>query len=289
MSSRRDTPVEDIPVVILAGGMGTRLREASERLPKPLVEIGERPILWHIMKLYGAYGFNEFVVCLGYKGYMIKEYFSNYFLHTADVTFGIADNTMEVHQNTAEPWRVTLVDTGADTMTGGRVARVRGYLGDETFMLTYGDGVSDVNILDLLAYHRRHGKQATLCAVQPTGRFGAMVLDGGDRVVSFEEKPKGDGRWVNGGFFVLEPDVFDYVEGDDTVWEEVPLQSLCRGDELIAYRHRGFWMCMDTLRDRKQLESLWDSGHPPWRIWNEKARYDLESDVAPTRRKMRVS
>lgn len=276
-------------VVILAGGLGTRLEEETHLKPKPMVEIGGRPILWHIMKIYSHYGFREFVICLGYKGYVIKEFFHNYFLHNSDVTIDMRRSRILPHTVNCEPWEVTLVDTGLHTKTGGRIKRVQQYVGYETFMLTYGDGVSDVNILDLLAYHRRHGKQATLCAVQPTGRFGAMELDGGDRVVSFEEKPKGDGRWVNGGFFVLEPDVFDYVEGDDTVWEEVPLQSLCRGDELIAYRHRGFWMCMDTLRDRKQLESLWDSGHPPWRIWNEKARYDLESDVAPTRRKMRVS
>ena len=276
-------------VVILAGGLGTRLEEETHLKPKPMVEIGGRPILWHIMKIYSHYGFREFVICLGYKGYVIKEFFHNYFLHNSDVTIDMRRSRIMPHTINCEPWEVTLVDTGLHTKTGGRIKRIQQYVGYETFMLTYGDGVSDVNILELLAYHRRHGKQATLCAVQPTGRFGAMELDPGDRVISFEEKPKGDGRWVNGGFFVLEPEVFDHIEGDSAVWEGGPLQSLCQSDELIAYRHHGFWMCMDTLRDRKQLESLWDSGHPPWRIWNEKVRYDSEPNVTSTRHEVRAS
>ena len=276
-------------VVMLAGGLGTRLEEETHLKPKPMVEIGGRPILWHIMKIYGHYGFQEFIICLGYKGYVIKEFFHNYFLHNSDVTIDMRRSRIMPHSINCEPWTVTLIDTGLHTKTGGRIKRIQQYVGYETFMLTYGDGVSDVNILDLLAYHRRHGKQATLCAVQPTGRFGAMELDHRDRVISFEEKPKGDGRWVNGGFFVLEPEIFDHVDGDDTVWEGVPLQNLCRSDELIAYKHGGFWMCMDTLRDRQQLEKLWDSGHPPWRTWDEAVPHDSRSDVPAARHKMRAS
>lgn len=261
-------------VVILAGGFGTRLEEETQLKPKPMVEIGGRPILWHIMKTYNHYGFREFVICLGYKGYMIKEFFHNYFLHNSDVTIDMRQSRIVPRTVNCEPWEVTLIDTGPHTMTGGRIKRIRPYIGNETFMLTYGDGLSDINILQLLAHHRKHGKHATLSAVQPIGRFGAMELDERGNVISFKEKPVGDGRWINGGFFVLEPEVFDYIEGDQTPWEEAPLENLCQAGELTAYKHYGFWMCMDTLRDKTQLEKLWDSGHPPWRIWSEKDQYE---------------
>ncbi len=258
-------------VVILAGGLGTRLSEETASRPKPMVEIGERPILWHIMKSYSHYGFNDFVICLGYKGYVIKEYFANYFLHMSDVTFDMRDNSMAVHQHAAEPWKVTLVDTGADTQTGGRIKRVAGYLGGETFMVTYGDGVADLDLGALLAFHRDHGKLATLTAVQPLGRFGALRLeeDPGDgaTVRGFQEKPQGDGAWVNGGFFVLEPSVLDRIAGDDTAFEGHPLSSLARDGELVAHRHHGFWQPMDTLRDLRALEALWDAGTAPWAVW----------------------
>ncbi len=266
-------------VVILAGGLGTRLEEETHLKPKPMVEIGGKPILWHIMKIYSHYGFNEFVICLGYKGYVIKEFFHNYFLHNADVTIDMRRSRIIPHIVNCEPWKVTLVDTGPNTLTGGRIKRIQPYIGDEPFMLTYGDGVSDVNILELLVYHRMHGKQATLSAVQPVGRFGTIDLDGHDRVVGFKEKPRGDGRWINGGFFVLEPDVFDHIEGDDISWEEAPLENLCQAGELAAYKHSGFWMCMDTIRDRSQLEQLWDSGHPPWKIWTETPRRPFDANV----------
>jgi glucose-1-phosphate cytidylyltransferase len=261
-----------VKVVILAGGLGTRLSEETASRPKPMVEIGERPILWHIMKTYSHYGFNDFVVCLGYKGYVIKEYFSNYFLHMSDVTFDMRDNSMKVHQNAAEPWRVTLVDTGADTQTGGRLKRVAEYLRDDTFMLTYGDGVADLDIAKLLEFHRAHGKLATITAVQPLGRFGALQIDedvddgplSAPAVRAFQEKPVGDGAWVNGGFFVLEPAVLDRLEGDDMPFERAPLESLAADGELRAYRHRGFWQPMDALRDLRTLEALWDSGKAPW-------------------------
>ena len=253
--------------VILAGGLGSRLAEETNLRPKPMIEIGGKPILWHIMKIYSAHGVNDFVVCLGYKGYLIKEYFANYFLHMSDVTFDIAGNRMEVHHRTAEPWRVTLVDTGEDSMTGGRLRRVRDYLGDEPFCFTYGDGVGNVDITGLLEFHRRHGRLATLTAMQPPGRFGALHLDG-ERVVSFQEKPHGDGAWISGGFFVLSPRVIDYIDGDACIWERQPMERLAREDQLRAYSHRGFWQPMDTLRDKQQLEHLWVTGKAPWKTWS---------------------
>lgn len=272
-----DAGARDIPVVILAGGLGTRLSEETATKPKPMVEIGERPILWHIMKSYSHYGFNDFVVCLGYKGFVIKEYFSNYFLHMSDVTFDMRDNSMEIHQQAAEPWRVTLVDTGADTMTGGRLKRVAEYVRGGTFMMTYGDGVADVDIRALADFHRRHGKLATVTAVQPLGRFGALELDGDEvedfgfapSVTGFQEKPLGDGSWVNGGFFVLEPAVLDRISGDEMPFERAPLESLANDGELRAFRHRGFWQPMDALRDLRTLEGLWESREAPWAVWKQ--------------------
>jgi len=255
-------------VVILAGGLGTRLSEETGVRPKPMAEIGEKPILWHIMKIYSAYGFDEFIVCLGYKGYMIKEYFSNYFLHNCDVTFDMCSNDMTVHQNATEPWKVTLVDTGPETMTGGRLKRVAQYVGDETFLMTYGDGVADIDVGALVAFHKAHGKDATVTAVQPLGRFGAMDIDPeGDKVRSFQEKPVGDGDWINGGFFVLEPSVFDRLAGDATTFENEPLEGLSREGQLVAYKHPGFWRPMDTLRDKTMLNELWLAGEAPWRKW----------------------
>jgi glucose-1-phosphate cytidylyltransferase len=253
--------------VILAGGLGTRLSEETSIRPKPMVEIGGRPILWHVMKIYAAHGIMDFVVCLGYKGYLIKEYFANYFLHMSDVTFDMSKNKMEVHEGKAEPWKVTLVDTGDNTQTGGRLGRVRRYLDDSTFCMTYGDGVSDVNIKALLAFHRQHGKRATVTAVQPPGRFGAMEIDG-NAVHHFLEKPKGGEGWINGGFFVLEPGVLDLISGDETYWEKSPMETLAQQRELQAYRHRGFWQPMDTMRDKTLLESLWVSGKAPWKVWS---------------------
>lgn len=252
--------------VILAGGLGTRLSEETAHLPKPLVDIGGRPILWHICKIYAAHGISEFVICLGYKGYLIKEFFANYFLHTADVTFDLGRNAVEIHEAKAEPWRVTLVDTGTDTMTGGRLKRVGRYLGDETFCMTYGDGVADLDLPALLATHRAKGKLATLTAVQPPGRFGALQLQDGD-VTRFVEKPRGDDSWINGGFFVLEPAVLDYIDGDATSWEEAPLRNLAAAGQLAAYQHGGFWQPMDTLRDKRHLEALWQTGSAPWKVW----------------------
>ena len=255
-------------VVILAGGFGTRISEESHLKPKPMIEIGGRPILWHIMKSYSHFGFNDFVICLGYKGYYIKEYFAHYFLHESDVTFDFRQQSQRiVHQHKAEPWRVTLVDTGVETMTGGRVKRIASHIGNETFMLTYGDGVADVNITELVAYHRQHGREATVTSTQPSGRFGALNLDGGNRVVSFQEKPAGDGSWINGGFFVLEPSVFGRIAGDATVFEREPMEALASAGELVAYKHRGFWQPMDTLRDKTLLEELWTSGQAPWKLW----------------------
>ncbi|MSN24631.1 MAG: glucose-1-phosphate cytidylyltransferase [Geobacter sp.] len=254
-------------VVILAGGLGTRLSEETVVRPKPMVEIGGKPILWHIMKHYSHYGFNDFVVCLGFKGYMIKEYFSNYFLHMSDVTFDMRNNTMEVHHQKAEPWRVTLVDTGQDSMTGGRVKRIASYVENETFMMTYGDGLADVDIGKLVEFHKYHGKSATLTATQPVGRFGALKLSEGNYVETFHEKPAGDGGWINGGFFVLEPNVLERITGNSTVFEKEPLESLARDGELVAYKHAAFWQPMDTLRDKIYLEELWDSGRAPWKIW----------------------
>ncbi|MBI4989436.1 MAG: glucose-1-phosphate cytidylyltransferase [Rhodocyclales bacterium] len=251
--------------VILAGGLGTRISEESHLKPKPMIEIGGKPILWHILKLYSYYGINDFVICLGYKGYIIKEYFANYFLHMSDVTFDMASNRMEVHQQYAEPWRVTIVDTGDATMTGGRLKRVKEYIGGETFCFTYGDGVSDIDIGKAIAFHRRHGKTATVTAIQPPGRYGALNIDR-EIVRSFQEKPAGDGSWINGGFFVLEPEALDYIEGDQTSWELQPLQRLATEGQLMAYEHRGFWQAMDTLRDKNHLEELW-STNPPWKVW----------------------
>lgn len=269
-------------VVILAGGLGTRLSEETGARPKPMVEIGERPILWHIMKTYSHHGFNDFVVCLGYKGYVIKEYFSNYFLHMSDVTFDMSDNSMSIHQNAVEPWRVTLVDTGPDTQTGGRVKRVSSYIEDDTFLLTYGDGVADVDVAGLVAFHRAHGKLATVTAVQPLGRFGSLEIaddasvDGvvAPGVRAFQEKPIGDGAWVNGGFFVFEPAVLDRIEGDTTALEGAPLEGLAREGQLAAYQHRGFWQPMDALRDLRLLQALWDSGDAPWAVWRSRSHPD---------------
>jgi glucose-1-phosphate cytidylyltransferase len=253
-------------VVILAGGLGTRISEESHLRPKPMIEIGGKPILWHIMKIYSAYGLTDFIICCGYRGYMIKEYFANYFLHTSDVTFDMAANRVEVLQTSSEPWRVTLVDTGEQTITGGRLKRVAHLLGDQEFCFTYGDGVSDVNIGNLIAFHRNQRKLATLTAVQPPARFGALSLDG-NRVVRFEEKPLGDGGFVNGGFFVLSPRVVDYIESDHTHWEREPLERLAKEGQLGAFAHPGFWQPMDTLRDKTHLEELWNSGKAPWKVW----------------------
>jgi glucose-1-phosphate cytidylyltransferase len=253
-------------VVILAGGLGTRISEESHLKPKPMIEIGGKPILWHIMKIYSHYGINDFIVCLGYKGYVIKEYFSNYFLHTSDVTFDMRDNKMEIHEKFAEPWKVTLVDTGEATMTGGRLKRVAPYLDNETFCFTYGDGVSDIDIDALIKVHKKAGRQATVTAIQPPGRYGALRIDDG-RVEQFQEKPAGDGAWINGGFFVLEPSVIDYIEGDYTVWEQAPLQTLAAKEQLTSYQHDGFWHAMDTLRDKNQLEDMWANGRAPWKSW----------------------
>ena len=252
--------------VILAGGLGTRISEESHLRPKPLIEIGGKPILWHIMKILSAHDVREFVICCGYKGYLIKEYFANYFLHMADATFDICHNTMEVHQNYAEPWKVTTVDTGVDTMTGGRLLRVRPYVQNERFLMTYGDGVSNVDIRELVRFHALQRRRATVTAIQPTARFGALEFEG-DHVSRFVEKPKGDGRWVNGGFFILEPHVFEYLRGDEDVWEQEPLRRLADEGQLAAYRHDGFWAAMDTLRDKNALEELWSSKRAPWRIW----------------------
>jgi glucose-1-phosphate cytidylyltransferase len=254
-------------VVILAGGLGSRLAEETNVRPKPMVEIGGRPILWHIMKIYSSFGLNEFIICLGYKGYTIKEYFANYFLHMSDVTFHIADNRMEVHRETAEPWRVTLVDTGEDTMTGGRVKRILPFIKDDPyFALTYGDGVADIDLAAEIAFHEAHGRDATVTVVRPAKRFGAITIDA-DRVTSFQEKPEDEGGWINGGFFLLSPAVGDLIEGDATVWEREPVESLARKDQLRAYVHKGFWHPMDTLRDRGFLEEEWNSGRAKWRKW----------------------
>ncbi|MBC7622005.1 MAG: glucose-1-phosphate cytidylyltransferase [Aeromicrobium sp.] len=252
--------------VILAGGLGTRISEESNTRPKPMIEVGGKPILWHILKIYSAHGVNDFVICCGYKSYLIKEYFANYFLHMSDVTFDMKNNKMEVHQNNAEPWRVTLVDTGEDTMTGGRLKRVRAHLGDEDFCFTYGDGVGDVDITALIAFHKKEGRLATLTATQPPGRFGAINLDG-HRIDSFQEKPQGDGGWINGGFFVLNPKVIDFVAGDSSVWEREPMEKLAKEGNLNAWFHHGFWQPMDTLRDKNHLEELWASGKAPWKVW----------------------
>lgn len=254
--------------VILAGGFGTRISEESHLKPKPMIEIGGKPILWHIMKIYSYYGINDFVICLGYKGYYIKEYFAHYFLHESDVTFDFRNNNQQIiHTQHAEPWKVTLVDTGLTTMTGGRVKRIKDYIDNDTFMLTYGDGVSDVNIAELLKYHKDNGKIATVTSVQPEGRFGALGLNDKNEVLGFKEKPKGEVGWINGGFFVLEPEIFDYIDGDATFFEREPLENLAKKNQLMAYKHSGFWQPMDTLRDKNYLESLWADKKAPWKIW----------------------
>lgn len=252
--------------VILAGGFGTRLSEETQLKPKPMIEIGGKPMLWHIMKIYSSFGVNDFVICLGYKGYLIKEYFANYYLHMSDVTFDMANNSMEIHQNSAEPWRVTLVDTGESTQTGGRLKRVERYLGNEDFCFTYGDGVADVNVGQLVAFHRKHGKLATVTAVQPAGRYGAPALEG-ETVRGFLEKPQSDDGWTNGGFFVLSPKVLDYIGSDSTIWETEPMQRLVGEGNMQAFMHRGFWQPMDTLREKNQLEQLWAAGKAPWKNW----------------------
>ena len=254
-------------VVILAGGFGTRISEESHLKPKPMIEIGEKPILWHIMKHYSQYGYNEFIICLGYKQYVVKEFFADYFLHTSDVTFDLANNSMEVHNNYSEPWKVTLIDTGLHTMTGGRVKRIRDYVGNEPFMLTYGDGVSNINLKALEEFHRAHGKIATISAVNIGQRFGVLDLDSNAQIHSFREKNDDDGSLINGGFMVMNPEVFDYIEVDSTVFEKEPLENLAKNGQLMAYRHNGFWKCMDTQRDKMQLEEMWASGKAPWKTW----------------------
>ena len=254
--------------VILAGGLGTRLSEETELKPKPMIEIGHMPILWHIMKIYSSHGVNDFIICCGYKGYVIKEYFANYFLHMSDVTFSMKDNSFNVHQNNAEPWTVTLIDTGEKSMTGGRLKRVADYIkDDEAFCFTYGDGVSDVNITELIEFHKSHGKLATLTATRPPGRYGALKIKDGGIVDGFQEKPDGDGSWINGGFFVLSPEVISLIKDDTTAWEGEPLENLAVSNQLIAFKHEGFWQPMDTLREKNQLNALWDSGKAPWKSW----------------------
>ena len=252
--------------VILAGGLGTRISEETQNRPKPLIEIGGMPILWHIMKTYSSHGISDFVICCGYKGYMIKEYFANYFLHMSDVTFDMKNNEMNVHRKSAESWNITLVDTGINTMTGGRLKKIQKYVDNETFCFTYGDGLANISIRELIEFHKNNNTLATVTAVQPPARFGALELDG-NKVVSFKEKPPGDGNWINGGYFILEPTVFDYVEGDSTVWEKEPVENLSKNNQLSAYRHSGFWQPLDTLRDKNKLEDLWSSGSPPWKVW----------------------
>lgn len=255
-------------VVILAGGYGTRLSEETAVRPKPMVNIGDQPILWHIMKIYYTYGIDDFIICCGYKGEVIKQYFSDYLHRSSDITFDFSTNSEVIHRRNCENWKVTLIDTGRDTMTGGRLKRVRSYLGDETFCMTYGDGLSDVSLPDLINFHEQNATLATLTAIQPTGRFGVFKLEEGDtKIDHFREKPQGDSAWINGGFFVLEPEVIDYIDGDDTVWEKEPLVNLARDGQLSAYRHTGFWQPMDTLRDKRLLEDLWESGAKPWKIW----------------------
>jgi len=255
-------------VVLLAGGLGTRLSEETGVRPKPMVEIGGMPILWHIMKIYSAHGFNDFIICLGYKGYMIKEYFANYFLHKSDVTIDLSNNSVEVHDSQAEPWKITLVDTGNESMTGGRIKRIEPYVNNERFMLTYGDGVGNINIADLVNYHNKGGQLCTVTSVQPSGRFGALDLSPENDVKSFLEKPKGDGSWINGGYFVCEPEVFSYIKkGDQTVWEKEPMENIAQDGKMKAYKHDGFWRPMDTLKDKHDLNDMWDSNNAPWKIW----------------------
>jgi glucose-1-phosphate cytidylyltransferase len=255
-------------VLLLAGGLGTRLSEETDIKPKPMVDIGGKPILWHIMKTYSHHGFNEFVILLGYKGYYIKEYFSNYFLHQSDVTIDISDGSMEIHNNSSEPWKVTLLDTGLDSMTGGRIKRAQDFIGSEPFMLTYGDGVADINISELVKFHQSHGKSMTMTSAQPDGRFGALDIDDNNKVKEFKEKPKGDGSWINAGYFVCEPKVFDYiVDGDSSIFEQESLMNLAKDGEVHTYKHHDFWMPMDTLRDKHKLNELWNLDKAPWRVW----------------------
>jgi glucose-1-phosphate cytidylyltransferase len=254
-------------VVILAGGLGTRLSEETVIKPKPMVEIGGMPVLWHIMKIYSSHGFNDFVICLGYKGYLIKEYFANYFLHKSDVTISLKDNSLKVHDSQAEPWSITLVDTGVSSMTGGRIKRIQDHVGNEPFLLTYGDGVGDVDITALVKFHKNHGKLCTITSVQPSGRFGILNISEGNQVNSFLEKPKGDGSWINGGYFVCEPQVFDFIEDDNTIWERDPLESIAAKGEMNAYKHNGFWRPMDTLKDKNDLNDLWENDKALWKTW----------------------
>jgi glucose-1-phosphate cytidylyltransferase len=254
-------------VVILAGGFGTRLSEETSLKPKPMVQIGGKPMLWHIMKIYSAQGFNEFIICLGYKGYVIKEYFANYFLHQSDVTFDIANNEMEIHNTSADPWKVTLVDTGLNTMTGGRVKRVKDYIADQPFMLTYGDGVGDVNLPELVRFHNKKEGLVTVTSVQPSGRFGTLNISDQGQVNAFEEKPKGERGWINGGFFVCDPSVIQYIEDDTTIWERNPMETIANEGKMFAYLHDGYWKCMDTLRDKNELETTWTNKDCPWRLW----------------------
>lgn len=253
-------------IVILAGGRGTRISEETEVLPKPMIQIGGKPILWHIMKVYSHFGFNDFIICLGHKGYAIKEYFANYFLHSSDLTFDLSTNNMKVHGSKAEPWKVTLIDTGLETMTGGRIKRIEKYVEEKTFLLTYGDGIGNVDINKLIDFHKSKGRLATVTAVQLEGRFGALNIEKGDKVSSFIEKPRGDGAWINGGFFVLEPGIFKYIKDDSVIWEHEPLEKLAKDDQLNACKHDGFWKCMDTLRDKVELDQLWNMGNAPWKL-----------------------
>lgn len=254
-------------VVILAGGLGTRLAEETDVKPKPMVEIGGMPVLWHIMKIYSSYGFNEFIICLGYKGYLIKEYFANYFLHKSDVTINLKENSVKVHDSQAEPWTITLVDTGIESMTGGRVKRIQPHIGNEPFMLTYGDGVADIDVSKLVSFHQQHKKLCTVSTVQPSGKFGALDIAGNDQVLSFFEKPKGDGSWINGGFFVCQPEVFNYIENDLTIFERGPMETLANEGQMMGYKHEGFWRPMDTLKDKMDLNELWNKNNAPWKVW----------------------
>lgn len=254
-------------VVILAGGFGTRMSEETGVKPKPMVEIGGRPILWHIMKIYSEFGFNEFIILLGYKGYVIKEFFSNYFLHQSNVTIDLADNSVQVHHNDSESWKVTLLDTGLNTMTGGRIKQVEPFIGKKDFLLTYGDGLSDVNISDLVAYHNKHGKMLTMTAVQPDGRYGVIDIKENNLISSFKEKPKGDDAWINGGFFVCKPEILRYIDNNETIFEQEPLVAIAKNNELAAFKHLGFWKCMDSVKDMKDFNALWEDGKPPWKVW----------------------
>jgi len=256
-------------VVILAGGYGTRLSEETDIRPKPMVQIGEKPILWHIMKIYSHYGFNEFIICLGYKGYMIKEYFANYFLHQTDVTIDLGKNDIKIHSSKSENWKVSLIDTGLETQTGGRIKRIKKYINNETFMLTYGDGVANINIKDLVKFHKKHKKFVTVTAVSPPAKFGALTLGQQKKVISFKEKPEGIGTLINGGFFVLEPEIFDYIQADETIWERTPLENLAKNHQIMAYIYNDFWKCMDNLKDKRVLEELWSTGNAPWKVWSD--------------------